>query len=63
MSHSVYERVIINGMLVAMDNEQLLAELKRATFKADTTYGGEYVVNMAHVSNIRNHLIRRGVQL
>ena len=61
MSHSVYERVIINSMLVAMDNDQLVAELQRATFKAETTFGGEYIVNMSHVSNVRNHLIRRGV--
>ena len=61
MSHSVYERVIINSMLVAMDNDQLTAELGRAERKADGTYGGEYIVNMAHVLNIINHLRRRGI--
>ena len=63
MSHSVYERVIINGMLLAMDDEALVSELGRAERKAETTWGGEHIVNTAHIINIINHLQRRGVAL
>ena len=61
MSHSVYERVIINSMLLDMDDTQLIAELGRAERKAETVWGGEHIVNTAHVLNVINHLIRRGV--
>ena len=63
MSHSVYERVIINSMLLDMTKDQLLFKYGRAMKKADTTQGGEHIVNQSHVSNVRNHLIRRGVAL
>lgn len=61
--HSVYERVIINSMLLDMTDDQLLFELTRASAAAVSSCGAKHIVNMSHVTNVRNHLIRRGVEV